>query len=406
MEDPPNHSSPPLLQVLQALKEASHNLQANPSQHSDDANSAAIKALLELHTESDTILSGDPNLSYLSQLLTDLKDLVESHRNTKGGLGLGSFLRRRTSAHSISRIAGSIESEIQKWIDRESVGYLSRALREPMREEEELVNLLVQFEERVSLGFSREFQDLVLRLKVFSSLESILCDPKCSKRIREHSALAIAGLIRFNKDVFVGQVLMGPTISALTSMASPNSIQVLCSLIRSIKSPIVDEIESNGEIPKIISFLNSQDLLMKVVAKDCVLEIGYFGRKEAIEAMLKEGLIEKLIQLQRSDLGGDLIDIDKHSEKEEEDEEEERGVSVGGVVEKGKRESRQRRFLQNHPFASCVARFAVQLEVGEGLRQRERRAFKQEILTRVREASISDAESATIVAEVLWGSSP
>ncbi|KAK4257446.1 hypothetical protein QN277_007033 [Acacia crassicarpa] len=405
MEDPPNHSSPPLLQVLQALKEASHNLQANPSQHTDDANSAAIKALFELHSESDTILSGDPNLSYLSQLLTDLKDLVESHRNTKRGLGLGSFLRRRTSAHSISRIAGSIESEIQKWIDRESVGDLSRALREPMRDEEELVNLLVQLEERVSLGFSREFQDLVLRLKVFPSLESILCDPKCSKRIREHSALAIAGLIRFNKDVFVGQVLMGPTISALTSMASPNSIQVLCSLIRSIKSPIVDEIESNGEIPKIISFLNSQDLLMKVVAMDCVLEIGYFGRKEAIEAMLKEGLIEKLIELQRSELGGDLIDIDKHSEKEEENEEE-RGVSVGGVVEKGKRESRQRRFLQNHPFASCVARFAVQLEVGEGLRQRERRAFKQEILSRVREASISDAESATIVAEVLWGSSP
>ncbi|XP_028778247.1 uncharacterized protein LOC114734771 [Neltuma alba] len=403
MEDPPNHRTPQLLQVLQALKEASHNLQVNPSQHSDDSNSSAIKALLELHTESDAILSGDPNLSSLSKHLTDLKDLVESLRNTKGGLGLRSFLARRTSAYSISRIAGSIESEIQKWIDRESVGNLSRALREPMRNEEELVNLLDQFEERLSLGFSREFQDLVLRLKVFSSLESILCDSKCSKRIREHSALAIAGLIRFNKDVFVGQVLMGPSVSALTSMASPNSIQVLCSLIRSIKSPIVDEIKSNGEIPKIMSFLNSQDLHMKVMAMDCVLEIGYFGRKEAVEAMLKEGLIEKLIELQRSELGGDLIGIDQHSEKEKE---EESGVSVGGVVEKGKRESRQRRFLQNHPFASCVARFAVQLEVGEGLRQRERRAFKQEILTRVREASVSDAESATIIAEVLWGSSP
>jgi len=48
----------------------------------------------------------------------------------------------------------------------------------------------------------------------------------------------------------------------------------------------------------------------------------------------------------------------------------------------------------------------VQLEVGEGLRQRERRAFKQEILVRVREACVSDAEAATIIAEVLWGSSP
>jgi len=102
-------------------------------------------------------------------------------------------------------------------------------------EEEELVKLLVQFEDRVSLGFNREIQDLVLRFRVFSSLESILCEPKCSKRIREHVAFAIAALIGFNKDVFVGQVLMGPTTRALTSMASVNSIQVLCSLIRSIK---------------------------------------------------------------------------------------------------------------------------------------------------------------------------
>lgn len=266
------------------------------------------------------------------------------------------------------------------------------------------MRVLAQFEDRVvSLGFSREFQDLVLRFKVYGFLECVLCDFKCSKRVREHCALCIAGLIRFNKDVFVGQVLMGPTVSALVSMGSVNCIQVLCCLIRLIKSPIVDEVESNGEIVKIIKMLDCEDLLMKVVAFDCVLEIGYFGRKEAVEAMLKEGLVEKLIGLQRSELGGDLIDID---EREEGEEEEEKGVSVGGVVEKGKRESRQRRFLKSHPFASCVARFAVQLEVGEGLRQRERRAFKQEILKRVREASISDAESATIVAEVLWGSSP
>ena len=84
-----------------------------------------------------------------------------------------------------------------------------------------------------------------------------------------------------------------------------------------------------------------------------------------MEAMLKEGLVEKLIGLQRSELGGDLIDID---EREEGEEEEEKGVSVGGVVEKGKRESRQRRFLKSHPFASCVAIVAVQLEVAESLR--------------------------------------
>ena len=202
---------------------------------------------------------------------------------------------------------------------------------------------------------------------------------------------------------------MGPTISSLVTMGSSASIKVLCSLIRSIKSPLVDEIESLGNIPKIIMFLDSQDLEIKVLAMDCVLEIGYFGRKEAIEAMLKEGLIKKLVELQRSELGGDLIDMGRNGGKNdnvkfENNEGVGDGVGVGGV--EGKSESREKRFLEMQPFASCVARFAVQLEVGEGLRQRERRAFKQEILVRVREACVSDAEAATIVAEVLWGSSP
>lgn len=94
---------------------------------------------------------------------------------------------------------------------------------------------------------------------------------------------------------------------------------------------------------------------------------------------MKEGLVEKLVELQRSEKGGDLIEIGREK--------------VSGVLER-------------KPFASCVARFAVQLEVGEGLRQREKRAFKPEILIRVRDASVSEAEAATIAAEVLWGSSP
>ena len=188
---------------------------------------------------------------------------------------------------------------------------------------------------------------------------------------------------------------MGPTIRGLVGMGSLRSIEALCSLIRSIKSPFVDEIESNGEIPNIIGFLNCEELQMRALGMDCVLEIGYFGRKEAVEAMLKEGLVEKLVELQRSEKGGDLIDLD-HEEKDKEEEDE---------GEEGGEGKRQKRFLEGHPFASCVARFAVQLEVGEGLRQREKRAFKQEILVRVRETSVSDAEAATIVAEVLWGTS-
>ncbi|CBI25545.3 unnamed protein product, partial [Vitis vinifera] len=376
MEEASDHPNPQVLTVLEALRQASHHLQTNPTLNSDNSNSSAIKALLELETESNSLLSSDPHLSALSRHLSSLKDLVHTLQKSRGH-SLTSFLTRRASTQSISRVAGSIESEIRAWIDRERVEDLTRALRE-LADDDELVKLLTQFENRVSQGFSHELQDLILKSKVFSLLESVLCNPNCSKKIREHSGFAVSALIRFNKDVFVGQVLMGRTVLALIAMGSRSSLTVLWSLIKSIKSPLVDEIESNGEIPKIISFFSSQDLDIRIAAVDCAFEIGYYGRKEAIEAMLKEGVIEKLLELQRSEMGGILIEMG----------------------------CREKRFLETHPFASCVARFAVQLEVGEGLRQREKRAFKQEILGLVREACASDAEAATIVAEVLWGSSP
>ncbi|XP_027332341.1 uncharacterized protein LOC113847435 isoform X3 [Abrus precatorius] len=330
---------PQIVEVLEALKQASHDIQQH---HSSD--SPSVKALLELQT----ILASDPNLSALSNHLNRLKTLVHTLNRSNG---LRSFLTRPLSTHSLARVAASIESEIQAWIDRETLHTLSASLNNPLDDEDELVSLLTQFQDRVSQGFNRELQDLVLKLKLFPSLQSVLLDAKCSNRVRERTGLAVAALIRFNKDVFVGEVLMGPTVRALLSMASPLSLE---------------------------------DLQLRVLGFECLLEIGYFGRKEAVEAMLKEGVVKKLMELQRSEKGGDLIGLDRAVEKKE---------RVSG-------------FLEKHPFASCVARFAVQLEVGEGLRQREKRAFKPEILVRVKEASSSDAEAATIVAEVLWGSSP
>ncbi|KAK6941708.1 hypothetical protein RJ641_027085 [Dillenia turbinata] len=374
----------------------------NPGPQANESNSS-IRALLELETETDSILSNDPNLQNLSHHLSNLKHLVDNFKKSRGGLSLRSFLNRRASTHEISKIAGEIESEIQAWIDRESIENLLRVLQESNNDDEK-THQLALFEKRVSQGFNRDLQDLVLKSKVFNQLELILCNFDFSKKLREQAALAISALIKFNKDVFVGQVLMGQTIKALISFSSCSSIKVLCSLIKSIKSPLVDEIESNGDIRKVINLLDSYDLQIRVLAFDCVLEIGYFGRKEAVEAMLKEGLIEKLVEMQRSNLGGDLIETGRAYVVEEGQQED--IIRVGGVDRETKRESRERRFLERHPFASCVARFAVQLEVGEGLRQREKRAFKQEILVRVREASVTDAEAATILAEVLWGASP
>ncbi|KAI3983773.1 hypothetical protein MKX01_001177 [Papaver californicum] len=378
-----------VLKVLQALKQISQDLKNKPTQN---LNSNSIQALLELETEGDTILFKDPNLQIH---LTKLKQVIHNYlQNSTGSHGIRSFIRRRLTYHEISKLAESIETEIQAWIDRESVENLVNLVQNS-DDDDEKVRLLSQFENRVLQGFNRDLQDLVLQFKVFNVLETLVCDSKNSIKLKEASAFAVGALVEFNKDVFVGEVLMGPIIPGLISMGSSTStcsIQVLCSLIRSIKSPLVDEIETNGQIPKIIKLLGLEnEPSIRVTALDCILEIGYFGRKEAVEAMLEEGLVKKLVELQRSELGGCLIDMGDRFEDDEK--------------VKTSRDRRDREYLEEHPFVSCVSRFWIQLDVGEGLRQREKRAFKLEILQRVREACDSDSEAATILAEVLWGSS-
>ncbi|KAG4938656.1 hypothetical protein JHK84_044907 [Glycine max] len=160
----------------------------------------------------------------------------------------------------------------------------------------------------------------------------------------------------------------GPTIKALIAMASGCFVHVLPLLIRFIRSPLVDEILCNSEIPKIVGFLRSSDLGLGVAALDCVLELGYIGRMEVVEAMLKIDLVEILMDLQREE-GCCESDCD-------------------------------------FAFECCVSRFAIQVEVGEGLSGEEKREVKSEILRIVKEASQSEAEFATVSVEILWGSSP
>ena len=102
--------------------------------------------------------------------------------------------------------------------------------------------------------------------------------------------------------------------------------------------------------------------------------------------MLEEDLIKKLMGLQRLEVGLQS------------------NVEENGSVCVEEREPKMEESVEKFPFSRCVASFAVQVEVGEGLEQSEKRAFKLEILKRVRAASVYDV--ATVVAEVLWGSSP
>lgn len=405
MDQSQNQEDDDVSKLLQVLKNASKDLQNNPIFTSNNPHDESAKLLLDLHVKSQSLLSTNSNLSKLCQLLSNLKTLLEKLQKCQG-YGLKSLLHRQVTNYKISQVAYAIEAEIQAYFDRESVQKLVKILEESETVEEKVkVKMLIGFTKRVSSqGFDRDFQDLILKAKVFSVLEMLLCDSSCSKRVREHAALAIAALASFNRNVFVGLVLMGSIIQNLISMESSCSIQVLSSLISIIRSPLIDEIHSRGEIPNIINLLNSENLSIKVAAIDCICQIAYFGRREVIEAMLAQDLIHKLMELQRSKHGKRLMKKDEFIDNESVVICEEADAKSGTTMEES--ESEEEIAIHDCPFSNCVARFAVQVEVGEGLSQKEKKEIKLEILKRVREASVSEAESATIVAEVLWGSSP
>ncbi|PON71330.1 Coatomer beta subunit [Parasponia andersonii] len=390
-----HHHHHVLLPLLQALRKAIKDLQINPISGLLCQNNTkpAIAALFELETIAEPIISENPSLFInLSRLLVNLRTLLQNLEKLQG-FNLRSLCFRPITNYKILQISRAIEPEIESCIDREIVLELVTELGRST-DENERVRILIEFRHRVSKGFDRDFQELVLRGRAFSVLESVLVDSSISgsdsKRVRDEAALLVLALVEFNKDVFVGLVLMGPTIRALISIASSCSIRVLSSLIRLIKTPLVDEIEANGEIPRLLDLLSSEeeDFGVRVAALNCVFEIGFFGRKEVIEAMLEEGLMKKLVNLQRRmERESELAEAVRLGESEI-------GEDDGDGME------------SNSPCENCIARFVVQIQAGESLEKREKREFKSKILKMVREASVSDAEFAAIVAEVVWGSSP
>lgn len=376
------------LGVLQLLQSASKELQNYTLFLTKDPQ-APIRALLNLGNEISAPLDTDPSLFKLSHLLCNLQTALNELEATRG-YGLRSIIRRQAIYYKISQLAGQIEREAQAYLDKDNIFRLVRTL-DRSRDEGEQVKVLTELEERLSRGFDRDYQELILKAKVFQFLESILCDRSCPRTIREHAAQVMVALIRFNRNVFVGLVLMGPTLEALISMGSCRSMEVLTSLVALVRSPLIDEIESLGEVPRIMNLLRSRDPATRAAAFDCLCEIAYHGRKEVIEAMLEQGLIETLLELQRQE------QIDHDHDRERDD----RGRGSEDRNEEEDKEEEKR-----GGFHGAAAKFAVQVEVGEGLTNQERREFKMEILRRVKQACVSEAEAASVSAEVLWGSSP
>jgi hypothetical protein len=125
----------------------------------------------------------------------------------------------------------------------------------------------------------------------------------------------------FNKDMFVGPVLMGLAVGALMASASESSSPVapLCALnglVDAIRSPLVDELHARGELPWLVTLRCAPNPCARVPALGFALHVGYYSRKEVVDMLLAEGLVKRLLCLQRSDLGGSLLDTDTDEDKD------------------------------------------------------------------------------------------
>lgn len=394
------------LHVLRALRDAARRVEAG------ETRGAALQALLALEAGADDLLAGDPDLTALRRLLCRLRALSCSLDLCASG-----SLRAR---RAVARVAGAVAGEIQAWVDREAIARLVAALSSHGRGGARA--LLAELEARLlSAGgrFDPRLQRALLRHGVLQALEARLGDPA----VGDGCAAAVLALVRFNKDVFVGPVLMGPAVGALVASASasgsgsPAPLRALNGLVDAIRSPLVDELHARGELPRLVALLCAPDPRARGPALGFALRVGYYGRKEVVDALLAEGLVKRLLCLQRSDLGGSLADTDEGEDEEACPKTKPEDAKAGGFLPvpclplvylwwRRQGDSAADADTEERPFVSAVARFAVQVEVGVGLSPREKREAKLEILRRVREAAVSPAEEATVLAEVLWGATP
>lgn len=398
------------LHVLRALRDAARRVEAG------ETRGAALQALLALEAGADDLLAGDPDLTALRRLLCRLRALSCSLDLCASG-----SLRARCGARrAVARVAGAVAGEIQAWVDREANARLVAALSSHGRGGARA--LLAELEARLlSAGgrFDPRLQRALLRHGVLQALEARLGDPA----VGDGCAAAVLALVRFNKDVFVGPVLMGPAVGALVASASasgsgsPAPLRALNGLVDAIRSPLVDELHARGELPRLVALLCAPDPRARGPALGFALRVGYYGRKEVVDALLAEGLVKRLLCLQRSDLGGSLADTDEGEDEEACPKTKPEDAKAGGFLPvpclplvylwwRRQGDSAADADTEERPFVSAVARFAVQVEVGVGLSPREKREAKLEILRRVREAAVSPAEEATVLAEVLWGATP
>ncbi|KAL5061374.1 hypothetical protein RYX36_032978, partial [Vicia faba] len=121
------------------------------------------------------------NLHNLSHSPTTLKTLIQNLQNSKP-YKLKSILQCQIIAYKISQASSSLESEMKFYLDHVIIVNLDKALQDEQNEKEQ-VHAIIKFRQRLSKGFDLECQDLILRAKVSTLLETTLIDHFNSKRV-------------------------------------------------------------------------------------------------------------------------------------------------------------------------------------------------------------------------------
>ncbi|KAH7438400.1 hypothetical protein KP509_04G013500 [Ceratopteris richardii] len=307
----------------------------------------------------------------------------------------------------IERIGQSMETELQSWLDQQTVRKVADVISKGSSEAEQ-VHTINSFRELVQKGYNAVLQDTILSAGLVEKLAGLLVPGIAAWEVVEAAAFALSALIDFNKDIFVSLVLMAKMVKhvlRLMSSVSDDHVLVLISVVNNMLSVgqtiVADEIFACDGVSKIVELLDHDSRALQLAVMDCIFELAYCGRVHVVNLLFQLEVIKKLALLQENNATKEDMFASAESDKNKSTEEQESplgGSSDSFILI----QTQEKGSVEEGSFKDAVTKFALHLSIGTGLRKREKRALKQEFLKQIKEVLKDDTEVANITAEVLW----
>ncbi|KAH7438401.1 hypothetical protein KP509_04G013500 [Ceratopteris richardii] len=251
----------------------------------------------------------------------------------------------------IERIGQSMETELQSWLDQQTVRKVADVISKGSSEAEQ-VHTINSFRELVQKGYNAVLQDTILSAGLVEKLAGLLVPV-------------------VNNMLSVGQTI------------------------------VADEIFACDGVSKIVELLDHDSRALQLAVMDCIFELAYCGRVHVVNLLFQLEVIKKLALLQENNATKEDMFASAESDKNKSTEEQESplgGSSDSFILI----QTQEKGSVEEGSFKDAVTKFALHLSIGTGLRKREKRALKQEFLKQIKEVLKDDTEVANITAEVLW----